>query len=428
MRQRERWLLIAMGALLGAVGVVSFTRAARLRYDFHHFYRDAAYVWQHGRLNPDFDDPDRTRRRQLPFYLPVVALMLAPLTAGGVTPAALAWTLGHLICLAYILMVLADWSAARGSRAPPRAALVLAVLVALPVIYEAARFNQVSFFTLALVLGGVTALERGRPVAGGLWLGLAVVLKLLPAIFAIWLALKRQWTALGTLLVTALVAAVLPCLVVFGPHETAQYHRQWWDYNVQATAARATADSRLRSHFIDHRNQSIAAVVGRLCWSEHPQAVSFQPLKLDERSCRPVAQMVMLALVLALIGLTWRPIPGWRSPQTGDPRRQRFRIEAATYLLAMLVLSPLLRTYYLVWALPALVLLTRFALDERVRAAQRLGQIGLAIWLAGMLAWMSAAARSCGVHLIMSVALGAILLWLARCSSERPATRLGRIP
>jgi hypothetical protein len=426
MKRRERWLLIGLGMLLGAVAIVSFTQAVKLDYDFHHFYRDAAYVWQHGQLNPDLENPDRSQRRQLPFYLPVVALALSPLTAGGVTPAALAWTLGHLVALTYVLTVLADWSAAKGSRAPPRAALVLATLAALPVIYEAARFNQVSFFTLALVLAGVTALERGRPVAAGVWLGLATVLKLLPGVFIIWLVLKRQWSALTALLASALVAALLPCLFVFGPGDTAQYHRQWWDYNLQAAAARGIADPRLRSHFTDHRNQSIAAVVGRMCWAEHPRGVPFQPWKLDEPLCRRVSQGLMVLLAVVLIVLTRRPVPSLHSQSASNPQLRRFRMEAAVYLLAVLVFSPLLRTYYLVWALPALVLLARSALDERARAAQRLGQIGLALWLVGMAAWMSDTARSYGVHLIMLVALAGILLRLAARPIERQTTGTAR--
>ncbi|MFQ6048974.1 MAG: hypothetical protein ACE5K7_06385, partial [Phycisphaerae bacterium] len=79
--------------MLAAVGAVSFIQAVKLDYDFHHFYLDAAYVWQHGALNPDLETPERSQqRRRLPFYLPVVALLLSPLTSAGVKPAAAVWT------------------------------------------------------------------------------------------------------------------------------------------------------------------------------------------------------------------------------------------------------------------------------------------------------------------------------------------------
>lgn len=423
MKSHERWLLIGLGMVLGGVAVVSFKQAAKLDYDFHHFYRDAAYVWQHGQLNPDLDNPDRSQRRQLPFYLPVVALLLSPLTAGGSIPAALVWTLGHLISLAYCFKVLAHWSRSEGSRAPPLAAISIATAVALPVMYETARFNQVSFFVLALVLASVAALEQHKPLRAGVWLGLATVLKLLPAVFGLWLLLKRQWAALAALLVTVLLVTLLPPLLVFGPRDTAQYHRQWWHYNVYGPAARGMVDTSLRSHFLDHRNQSIPAVVGRLCWPEHPRPAALQPLALSEPACQHLAQGLMIALAIALLWQTRRPVPfGWQrhpasaSTSTIEPR-DLWRWEAAAYLVAMLVFSPLLRTYYLVWALPGLVLLARWALDDRGRRLQRLGQIGIILWVAGKLAWMSDAARSCGVHLIMLIALGGILLQAAKRSS-----------
>lgn len=421
--RRRPWLPVGLGVLLAAVGAVSFTQAAKLDYDFHHFYQDAAYVRQHGQLNPDLDNPERSRRRRLPFYLPVVALLLSPLTVGGVQPAAGLWTLAQLIALTYSLKVLADWGRAQGSRAPPMAALVIATCVALPAIYETARFNQVSFFVLALVLAGVASLERRRPMRAGIWLGLATVFKLLPGIFALWLVLKRQWTALGTLAVTVVVVALLPPLFVFGPRDTAKYHRQWWDYNFHGPAARGMVAADLRAHFVDHRNQSIPAVVARFCWSEHPHGAAFQPVTLDELTCRRLSQGITILLAIVLIWLTRRSIP--RGMDVLDAKvRDRFRIEVAVYLLAMLVFSPLLRTYYLVWALPALVLLARFALDERTRLPQRLGRIGLALWLLGMLAWVSNTARTGGVHLIVLIALAGILLGLGSVSSAYTSRKI----
>jgi hypothetical protein len=413
-RAWQRGSLVGLGMLLAVVGVVSYTQAVKLDYDFHHFYRDAAYVWQHGRLNPDLDNPDRSQRRQLPFYLPVVALLLSPLTAGGVHLAALLWVLGHVIALAYALNVLTRWGASGTSRAPPRAAVVIATVVALPAIYEAARFNQMSFFVLGLALAGVTALERRQPVRAGMWLGLAAVLKLLPTVFALWLALKRQWTAAVTFAATALVVALVPCLIVFGPSETVKYYRQWWNYTLHGAPARGMVEAELRSHFIDHRNQSIPAVLARLCWREHPRAAAFQPLQLNEQACRRWGQGLTLVLAAVLAWLTRHSGPWLRRQRVSDATlRDRCRTEAAVYLVAMLVFSPLLRTYYLVWVLPGLVLLVRYGLDERVRALQRLGQIGVVLWLLGMVAWMSEAARAYGAHLIMLIALAGILLGLA---------------
>ena len=94
---RSYWVL---AAVLLAVAVVSFRQAVRLDYDFHHFYLDARYVWQHQALNPDLDGAGPGARRQLLFYLPVVALFLSPIAAGGVVPAAAVWTVLQIAALA----------------------------------------------------------------------------------------------------------------------------------------------------------------------------------------------------------------------------------------------------------------------------------------------------------------------------------------
>jgi len=417
MRERSphaRWLYFGLVLLLAVVAVVSFRRAVARKYDFHHFYLDAAYVWKHGELNPDLGNEDRSTRRQLPFYLPVVALLLSPLTVGGVMPAAALWTIGHLVALAYALRVLSGWQTAAPSRGPPGAALALACAVALPAVLEVARFNQLSFYILALVLGGLAALERDKPWRAGVLLGLATVVKLLPAAFAVWLALKRKWIALGAWGATVLVVALLPSLAVFGPRKTADYHRQWWLHNVHGSAARGMTDPSLREHFIDYRNQSIPAVLARLLWPEHRYPVLFQPVAVGAQAARAIAWCVTAVLVGGLLWATRRRLPGddgfgWRA-------------EAATYALAMLIFAPLLRQYYLIWALPGLVLLARIAIDPIGGRRQRLGQVGLALWLAGMLAWLAPTARAYGAHLLMLILLGIVLLSAAR---SRPAAAEG---
>lgn len=412
MRDRSphaRWLYFGLVLLLAVVAMVSFRRAVACKYDFHHFYLDAAYVWKHGELNPDLDNEDRSKRRQLPFYLPVVALLLSPLTVGGVMPAAALWTIGHLVALAYALKVLSGWGTPTPSRGPPGTALALACVVALPAVFEVARFNQISFYILALVLGGLAALERGKPWRAGVLLGLATIVKLLPAAFAVWLALKRKWAALGAWGATVLVVALLPSLVVFGPRKTADYHRQWWLHNVRGSAARGMTDPDLREHFIDYRNQSIPAVLARLLWPEHRYPVLFQPVALGAQAARAVAWCVTAALVGGLLWATRRRLP---------TDRFRLRAEAATYALAMLIFAPLLRQYYLIWALPGLALLAEIALDPVGGRRQRLGQLGLALWLAGMLAWLAPTARAYGAHLLMLILLAIVLLSAAR---SRPA-------
>jgi len=398
-------LRLGLVVLLVAIGTLCLHRAARGRYDFHHFYLDARYVWQHGELNPDLtpivpDTPEADRRRQLPFYLPVVPLALAPLGGLRMQNAALLWAAAQVAAAGISLRILWRWATETpGTR--QLGAFGLAIVFALPAIYEAARFNQLCFFVLALVLGGVYLLEQERPKTAGMLLGIAAVLKLLPGLFLVWLLLKRRWAAAIGMVVAGAVLTIAPPLVAFGPQRTLEYHRQWWTHNVGGDSAAGLVNARLVDHFIDHRNQSLQQVLARLTWAEHPFHTAWQPVHLEQHTAVRIGTALAGLLLVGLLWSTRRPWSGlWPLDRRG---------EAAVYLVAINALSPLVRQYYLVWAAPAVVLLALLADHEEARV-RRCARIGLATWLAGMLLWMWPAARLWGAHLVMLIVVGAMVL------------------
>jgi hypothetical protein len=414
----DRALQLGIVGLLIVVGIVSFDRARRARYDFHHFYLDARYVWEHGALNPDFENADRDQRRQLPFYLPVVPLALSPITALGRVPAAIFWAAAQVAALGYSLRVLLRWSRVRETLAPPAAPMAIALLLALPAFIEAGKFNQLSYFVLASVLGGIRALDRERPLRAGALLGAAAVMKLLPAIFLPWLLLKRRWSAAVMMVAASAVLAVLPTMVVFGPGKSIEYHKEWWQHNVRGDAASGMLRADLDDHFIDRRNQSITQVIARLTWTEHKHAAPWQPLKLEPQTALWISRLIAVSLGLMLLATTARP---W-----SDLSPLRRHAEAAVYAIGMLVFSPLLRQYYLVWAVPALVLLARAATNPRSPHVRRLGWIALATWAGGMIAWIWPITRMYGAHLIMLLAIGVLLLRATQGPALPSGTRLAR--
>lgn len=397
-RAAWRWPRVALLALLLLAGAVSLERTLRLRFDFEHFYLDGRYVWEHGALNPDLDGPEETRRR-LPFYLPIVPVMIAPLTAFGRVPAALLWTTMQVASLAYVFHALQRGLRNAGVRDAAKV-VALAALLAVAAIFEAAKFSQLTFPVLALLLGGLRRLQVGNGKVGGALIGLAAVIKLLPALLIVWLVLKRRWAALWSA-VLLLFLLIFSCCIVLGPAQTRQELVRWYEYNV-AAAGRGLDDPTLRAHFIDHRNQSLANVLARISVPDHPFRTPWQPLALDERTCRNVALAINVVLLLGLAVSALRP---WDRLT----RLQRLA-ELALFMLGMLVLSPLVRTYYFAWALPALAVLLHCATALRVSArASRAAQVGVAVWLLGMVAWMIPLARAYGAHWLMLVALAVLL-------------------
>lgn len=394
----RRLSLIATGALLIAVGTVSFLRAARGEWDFSHFYHDARDVWEHGGLNAFIDRTGGDAGRRLPFYLPAVPAILAPLTAFGLTPAAALWAALQVASLAYCLFAL------RHCWAGSSAAFWLAICLALPALYEAAKFNQLTYPVLALIIAAFEAFERRRIVAGALALGLAIVLKLLPAVFVLWLCVKRRWGAVALTVVAAAVLASGPALIAYGPRKAVEHYAEWCAFNFGGDSVRGLLAVERREHFVDHRNQSITQVLARWTWAAHPYRMPWQPVSLAAPTVVMIASGLAAFLLVALL---------WRTRQAahllGVAQR---RAEWAAYAIAMLVLSPLVRQYYLAWVLPALVLLASRAVGD---CGRRSG-IGLAVWTLGMLAWMwpmqawGEAARLGGLHLAMLLAIGGIVL------------------
>ncbi len=422
-RRLNRAVALGLVVLLTGLGLLSFDRARRLRYDFAHFYRDARYVWENRALNPQITrDAPTEEERQLPFYVPAVPVLLAPLAAFGPSAGALLWAAAQVAALGAVLRVLRRWACPPGPAPPGDLVFALALLLALPALIEAARFNQVSFFVLALVVGGVHALEQRRPWPAGAAFAVAAVLKLLPVLFLPWLLLKRQWSAAAAMAVAGAVVAVAPPLVCFGPERTAAYYREWAAYNTES--ARGMLDPHLPEHFLNHRNQSITQVLARLAWADHPYPLPLphRP-RLEPHTIERLGRAIAGGLLTVLLWSTRRP---WAA-RSGLRRRA----EAAVYALALIVLSPLVRQYYLVWALPAVVLLARTAAAGRGAAGEYAeeprhpwpGRIGLAVWTAGMALWLWPTARLWGAHLVMLIALGGLLLAATR--SPRAARRAG---
>lgn len=402
-RNGGRALLIALLALVAALSLArSLTDPPR--YDFHHFYLDARYTWEHGVLNPAQFAEDPLDARQLPFYLPAFTLLIAPLAFAGQAGMAVGWAALQVGGLAYATFALRDWAREElHSDDLAEAAVGFTLLLGLPAIHEAVRFNQLSLPLLACILAGYRAWRKQRRATAGTWWAVAVVVKLLPALLLPWILLKRAWRSTGMFILATIIVVVLPCLVTWGWGQTIAAHRQWWTYNVGGAPAKGLVDSNLRAHFIDHRNQSLASVAAHWLAAEHPYRLPIAPVSLPKDAVLWLARIAWLVLAAAMFWWLRKP-----AVRLGEGR---LRGELALLLIAMMVFSPLLRQYYLVWALPGLLLLTLWALaDLHAPRLRILGRIGLVTWLVGMLAWLWPEARLAGAHLLMLIVIGGLLM------------------
>ena len=258
-------------------------------------------------------------------------------------------------------------------------------------------------------------------------LGLAVWIKLLPLIGVGYLLLKRKWLPAALALATALTVDLALSLAVFGPQQTWQLHRQWFhseahgEQNRMLTDARPLDEDRLN-------NQSATIVMRRLLTdmghgtaADRAEAVRrgerVRPGEVgsvDYGGLRPnvtIAHLtpgqlrfayvaVMLLLALGIVIYCRRP--------GRELSPKQWLTEIALVVLATLWFSPLVWSYHITAALPALAVI--FA---RAPEHPRVAQATAALWLLSLFLMGSSLARALGATLWMDLLLGAILVGTA---------------
>src|SRR5512141_315694 len=172
---RGAWAVLLVG--FGALGTSRVWGEVPAN-DFSLFYTAARFWLAHGAPGG------------LAWYHPFALRALAPLGWLPSRWAGVLWVGMNLACLV---------GAARlwGERGRWwRSELVPLLVLAIPWFVEFFVNQFVPPILLLLVLAE-RDLGRERPLRASLWLGLAILFKLSPAIFLIWLALKRNWRALA---------------------------------------------------------------------------------------------------------------------------------------------------------------------------------------------------------------------------------------
>jgi alpha-1,2-mannosyltransferase len=385
-------ILSANVIALAVLVAIAIYRAGRIRYDFDHFYLDARHIIDHGTINTDDNNPDEKARGRLQNYLPVAPLMFVPFAALGSWAGGAAWVLLNAV----LLILSVRWV---GTHLTGRPSTDWAIAQALPVwlccavIYEQFRFNQVSIVVLFLLLASYVLLDQGRDIAAGFAVALATVIKLMPAVFVLYLVLRRRWRAAIAAVTAAIILDLGASLLAFGWPQTQCYHRRWWHFVTQEhsglTMMHPRPGSTIHPHFLDYHNQSPALVLAKALPGH-----------------REVAQWLYLVVMgtcaVAMVAVVRRGID-----EGTWPRRLTF----AAWLLTMLWFTPLLRQYYLIWAYPAVAVLVERVRDHHMAGrSARFAWTAIAIWVVSMIAWATDAwtghiFRSAGVNLWAVAAL-----------------------
>lgn len=317
-------------------------------------YRMGGQAWLDGR--PLYADGAMFHTRgglDLPFtYPPLAAVAFAPFALLSLEAASVAITATTLVLLVVAVTIVLHrldvWPTTAVTAEPAwlRRAWLAAAIVAPAVIYlEPIRsnfdFGQINVVLMTLVIAD--CVPRRTPWPRGMLLGLAIALKLTPAVFLLYFVLRRDTRAVLVTAVSAVVATAAGA--AFAWRDSLEY----WTETVRNTDRIGTATL--------NTNQNIAGALARLGLGEGPRFVLWA-----------VACFAVLAVTVWAVN---------RALRVDEP-------VLALVCVAMfgLVVSPVSWSHHWVWAVPTLVVTAVLAYRRRHvgLAAATLAGFALMVW------------------------------------------------
>jgi alpha-1,2-mannosyltransferase len=353
--------LLTLAALVWAGWRLLFDAPYRIDIDV---YRMGGRAWLDG--TPLYSDGTIFHTRaglDLPFtYPPLAAIVFAPfawLSLSGAGATITVITLLLLIVSTWIVLTrLRVWDRPAIATGPAwlRRCWLAAAIVAPAVIYlEPIRsnfdFGQINVVLMTLVIAD--CVPRRTPWPRGLLLGVAIALKLTPAVFLLYFLLRRDTRALLVTAASVVAATLVGFLLAW------QDSFQYWTRTVHDTDRIGTATL--------NTNQNIAGTLARLGLGETPRFVLWV-----------VACFAVLALVV------WAAHRVLRESGPDGPGAQSG--EAAVLALVCvamfgLVVSPVSWSHHWVWALPTVLVTAVVAYRHRNVALAAVTAVGLALMI-----------------------------------------------
>jgi alpha-1,2-mannosyltransferase len=249
---------------------------------------------------------------EYPFtYPPFAAILMLPLGLLGRAGAIAAMAILSLAAFALVCVI-----TFRRLQIDRRLAWFLALgAISLQPVYQTFELGQINLVLMALVMLDCLVLP---PRYRGLGVGIAAGVKIIPGIFVLYFALRRDWRAVAQSSATFAATVLVSAIVM--PHETMSY----WTHLMSAAAR--TGDT------ISSVNQSLPAVLARLMHNRYPPTVVVALVSLGGIALAVIAARKELARGHNLAALVCIATGG-------------------------LLASPVSWSHHYVWAAPALIIL-----------------------------------------------------------------------
>jgi hypothetical protein len=282
-------------------------------------------------------------------------------------------------------------------------------LICIGYVWDTFLLGQINILLLALVLGAFVLIKKKWPMAAGALIALAAAIKAFPVLLVSWLIWRRQWKALlGFSLAAVMILLVLPGLVR-GYGQTVSELGVWFGGMAEQEFGQRAGIG------VTYKNQSLKSVVFRLtqpfdAGDDNGVHYTVNVVSLSDRQ----RDMVFLSLA-GVLGL-WFAIA--TPPRVGkkvwlpEPEENITGIEVAMIVTLIVFASPLSWTYFYVWLIPGLTVLTHEWLRrghnswKRVFAATLLIVVALVLGSAVTQVWNEHRPQAYGATL-----LGAMLMF-----------------
>lgn len=251
-------------------------------------------------------------------YPPFLAVVLSPLPMafGSLEVAALLWS---SVCLAVLAIVV--WTTTRTMHLSALAAVVLVgATLALPAVgFEFVMGNVHLLLATLFVVAWLSVRRdtRGGDIVAGVAIGIAMLIKVFPAVVVLWFVLARRGTAAVAAVISAVVLAAATVPVV-GLETWLEYPRVLANLGPPQDLWSSVAPASMLAEFIDFnvaRVVVIAVGLAILVWSawRQPAPTSFSVAVMVSLLIVPTMYVHYLAvavvplLLLALHSRAWTP-------------------------------------------------------------------------------------------------------------------------
>ena len=401
------WVFIT---IYGIVMCVVLTVRVESTSDFRDFWENAQALRAHGEIRSDLGVHN---------YLPFFTIFMGPFAWLPLRAAAVVFTLLSFGLLA--LTILMTESLLHDGWGPkPRKATLITLALMLAYIHSCGVLGQIGLFLLFLITTAWFLVERGHEWTAGVALGLATLIKVLPAALIVFFLLKLRWRVASSAILTGFLLGLGLPAASLGIEKTMDAHRAFHRSAIVEHGARTTIFQDT-PHKAKYSNNALPIVLRRL----------LSPLNGDpsdrDRERRLLVnltdwspQSIWYAyLILMTVFAGSSIIVCMRNTRPWPPRtpagKLSVRAQYGVWCCLMILAAPLVWTHYLVltyWPL-ALAVDQVAKRCERTRRLFSFLSVVLIVWLLGavFLAWP--AARSAGAQLWSVAALWLGMLTLA---------------